>query len=93
MSKQATDQNIELTRLIREVIDKGANSAEEINRAILDLPITVLDSLRLENTASEVKRIQDRSIGAIYNLVHDINRKIADLATDLLEQQERSEKE
>ena len=26
------------------------------------------------------------SIGAVYNLIHEINHKVADLATDLLEQ-------
>ena len=68
-------------------------AAEEINRAILDLPITVLDSLGMENTANEVKRVQDSSIGAIYQLVHDINHKVADLATELLEQREGKEKQ
>jgi uncharacterized protein YaaR (DUF327 family) len=75
-----------LTRLVEEVIDQGASTAEEINRAILELPVTVLESLGLEETAGDVKKIQDISIGAIYELIHDINHKVADLATDLLEQ-------
>jgi uncharacterized protein YaaR (DUF327 family) len=75
-----------LTRLVEEIIDKGADTAEDINRAILDLPITVLESLGLEETADGVKKVQDSSIGAIYKLIHDINHKVADLATDLLEQ-------
>ena len=54
MTNQSEHQNTELTRLIEEIIDKGANTAEEINRAVLDLPVTVLDSLGLENTATEV---------------------------------------
>ena len=75
-----------LTRLVEKIIDEGANTAEDINRAVLDLPVTVLESLGLEETADDVKRIQDSSIGAIYKLIHDINHKVADLATDLLEQ-------
>jgi phosphopentomutase len=86
MTKQKVDDDQKLTRLIEEFIDKGANTAEEINRAVLDLPVTVLDSLGLEDTANEVKKVQDSSIGAIYNLIHEINHKVADLATDLLEQ-------
>ena len=86
MTDQSTDQTTALTRLIEEAIDKGADTAEEINRAILDLPITVLDSLGMENTSNEVKKVQDSTIGAIYQLVHDINHKVADLATELLEQ-------
>ena len=76
----------QLAILIEDIIDKGANTAEEINRAILELPVTVLESLGLEETADDVKRVQDRSIGAIYKLIHDINHKVADLATNLLEQ-------
>ena len=92
MTDQATDQTTALTRLIEEAIDKGADTAEEINRAILDLPITVLDSLGMENTSNEVKKVQDGTIGAIYQLVHDINHKVADLATELLEQRKSNEK-
>jgi uncharacterized protein YaaR (DUF327 family) len=78
-----------LTRLVEEIIDKGANTAEDINRAILDLPVTILENLGLEETADDVKKVQDSSIGAIYKLIHDINHKVADLATDLLEQRGR----
>lgn len=84
MARQNDDE--QLTRLIEDFIEKGANTAEEINRAVLDLPVSVLDSLGLEETASDVKKMQDRSIGAVYQLIHDINHKVADLATELLEQ-------
>ena len=82
--KESEEQK--LTRLVEEIIDKGATTAEEINRSILDLPVTVLESLGLEETADDVKKVQDSSIGAIYKLIHDINHKVADLASDLLEQ-------
>jgi len=81
-----------LTRLVEDVIDKGASTVEEINRAILELPVTALENLGLEDAAVDVKRVQDGSIGAIYKLVHDINHKVADLATDLLEQRRENVK-
>jgi hypothetical protein len=84
MATQRNDQ--QLTRLVEDIIEKGANTAEEINRAVLDLPVSVLDSLGLEETASDVKKLQDRSIGAIYQFIHDVNHRVADLATELLEQ-------
>lgn len=92
MAKQKADEEQTLTRLIEEVIEKGANTAEEINRAVLELPISVLDSLGLEDTASEVKKVQDTSIGAVYKLIHDINHKVADLAEELIEQQQDNPK-
>jgi hypothetical protein len=44
----------------------------------------VLENLGLEETAKDVKKIQDKSIGAIYKLIHDINHQVAELATDIL---------
>jgi len=75
-----------LTRLVEDMIDKGADTAEEINRAILDLPVTMLENLGLQDTADGVAKVQDSSIGAIYKLIRDINHEVADLAADLLEQ-------
>ena len=75
-----------LTRLIEESIAKGANTAEEIHRAVLELPVSVLDSMGLEDAATEVRKIQDRTIGAVYELIHDINHRVADLAADILDE-------
>ena len=35
--------------------------------------------------AAEVRDVQERSIGAIYDLIRDVNRRVGELATDLLE--------
>ena len=93
MSNKTDKDETELTRLVEEAIDKGASTAEEIHRAVGELPITVLESLGLEETATDVKKIQDRSIGAISSMIRDINHKVADLATDLLEERECQEEE
>jgi len=85
-SKPKVSDELQLARLVEDVIDKGANTAEEINRAILDLPVTVLENLGLSDTASHIKKVQDSTIGAVYTLIRDINHKVADLAKDLLEQ-------
>lgn len=84
---EATDP--ELVRVVEEVIDKGATSAEEIHRAVGELPISVLEGLGLDETASRVKNVQDRSIGAIYKLIRDVNHQVAGLAADLLEMREK----
>jgi hypothetical protein len=81
----------EVTKLVQEAIDKGASSAEEIHRAIADLPITVLENLGVAGeTTKSFKNIQDTTIGAIYELVHDINHSVTDLASDLLKTAEKS---
>lgn len=91
-SKRRISDEPKLARLVEDVIDKGANTAEEINRAILDLPVTVLENLGLGDAASHVKKVQDSTIGAIYALIRDINHKVADLAEDLLEQRKSTSK-
>lgn len=74
-----------LTGRIEEAVDRGATSVEEIHRAIADLPFDVLERNGLfVETAAEVRQIQDRSIGAVYDVVRQVNHKVAGLASDLL---------
>jgi hypothetical protein len=74
-----------LTRLIQDEIDKGATTVEEIHKAIADLPLKMLEeSDLLKGPAKEVRRVQDHTIGAIYDLIRDINHKVGAFASDLL---------
>lgn len=78
-------QKRSVSELIQEAIDKGATTVEEIHKSIADLPLKVLErSHLLEKPAKEVHRIQDLSIGAIYDLIRDINEKVGGLASELL---------
>ena len=77
----------ELTRLIEEAVDQGAKTVEEIHRAIAEMPLGVLERLGvLESATREVRRIQDVSLGAVYDLIRDVNHKVAGLAGELLEE-------
>ena len=79
-----------LARLIEDIIEEGANSAEDIHRAVLDLPVTMLENLGLKSTSKNMKKVQDSSIGAVYKLIHEINHEVASLATRLLEKHEKT---
>jgi hypothetical protein len=75
-----------LSELVEEAVARGANGVEEIHREIADLPLRVLERLGLfENTAGEVRRIQDASIGAVYDAIRKVNHEVARLAGDLFE--------
>jgi uncharacterized NAD-dependent epimerase/dehydratase family protein len=77
----------ELTELIEDAVNKGANTVEQIHREIADLPLTVLERIGLfERTTSDVRRVQDASIGAVYDVIRDVNFLVTKLAGDLLEQ-------
>ncbi len=78
-----------LTTLVEEVVDKGATTAEDIHRAVADLPIKVLEELGLfEQTTQDVKKIQETSIGALYDFIREVNHKVTGLAADVLEERE-----
>jgi uncharacterized NAD-dependent epimerase/dehydratase family protein len=82
-----------LTELVEEAVEKGANTVEEIHRSIAELPITVLEQIGLfEKTTSDVRKIQEASIGAIYDVIRDVNHSVAKLAGDILEQASESRK-
>ena len=71
--------------LIEEAVHKGATTVEDVHREIANLPITVLEQLGLfEKTMSEVRRVQDVSIGAIYDVIRDVNHQIAKLAGEFV---------
>ena len=83
-----------ISKLIEEAVDKGATTAEEITRSIAELPISILESLGFgEKPSQEVRQIQDASIGAIYDMVRDINRNVAELADDLIKKVKAAEHE
>lgn len=76
-----------LTAWIKDAVDKGAASVEEIHKSIADLPLEVMERNGLfEQTAAEVRKLQDQSIGAVYDLIRDVNQRVAELASDLLSQ-------
>jgi hypothetical protein len=76
---------IRVADLVRERIDEGATTVEEIHKAIADLPLDVLERLDVfKETAKDVRRVQDTSIGAIYDVIRKVNQRVAELASDLL---------
>jgi len=80
----ARDQK--LTNMIQDVVDRGATSVEEIHRAIADVPLEVMARNGLfEQTAADVRRIQDLSIGAVYDTIREVNHRVTELASQLLE--------
>jgi hypothetical protein len=89
MAQTKRSARAEATRiadLVRRAVDDGARTAEDIHKSIADLPLDVLQRLDLfEKTAKDVKKIQDTSIGAVYDLIRKVNLEVGKLASDLLE--------
>ena len=80
-----TSDRQKLVKLIQDSIDKGATTVEEIHKSIADLPLKILEeSDLLREPAKEVRQVQDRTLGAIYDRIRDINEKVGGLASELL---------
>jgi hypothetical protein len=77
--------NKQLLKLVQDAIDNGATTAEEVHKSIARLPLKVLAELKvLSKPVKEVDRIQDLAIGALYDLIRDINERVAKYAARLL---------
>ena len=80
-----TEEAKRIIELIQEAVDKGANTVEEIHKSIADLPLKMLEEIEvLKKPVKEVRRVQDRSIGAVYDLIREINAQIRKLAAEIL---------
>jgi hypothetical protein len=83
-----TKERQSLAEMIEEAVDKGATAVEEIHKSIADLPLKLLEESELvRKPAREVRRLQDRAIGAIYDVIRDTNRRVAKLVSELVDRQ------
>lgn len=79
------DERKTLVRLIQDAVDRGATTVEEVHKSIADLPLRVLEEAGLlRGPAREVKRLQDRTLGAIYGAIRDVNERVGTYAAQLL---------
>ncbi len=73
-----------LTGWIRDAIDRGASNVEEIHKAIADLPLDVLErNGLLAEAAAGAREIQDRTIGAAYDVIREVNKRVSELVLNL----------
>jgi len=76
---------LKLKEIIQETIDKGATSVEQIHKAIAALPLEALEKIEpLESTAKTTRKIQEDTIGNVYEIIRKVNREVGKLAEDLL---------
>jgi hypothetical protein len=72
---------------IQDAIDKGATTVEKIHKSIADLPLKMLEeSELLKGPAKEARRVQDHTIGAVYDVIRRINQQVGTLASKLLKE-------
>ncbi|HEY3355255.1 MAG TPA: hypothetical protein VGQ83_18525 [Polyangia bacterium] len=71
---------------LHDLIDKGVRTVEEIHTSIANLPLDMIEQIKpLEAPAREVKKVQKRVIGTVYDLIVAINHHVAALAGSVTE--------
>jgi hypothetical protein len=76
---------LKLKDMIQEVIDKGATSVEQIHKAIAAMPLEALEKIEpLGPTAQTTRKIQENTIGSVYEIIRKVNKEVGALAEDLL---------
>jgi hypothetical protein len=74
-----------LVDLVQREVDDGATSVEEIHKAIANLPLDILDRLDIfEETAKGARKVQEASIGAMYDVIRKVNEEVGKLAKEIL---------
>jgi hypothetical protein len=85
MTSDRISERKALASFIQDAIDKGATTVEDIHKSIADLPLKILEeSELLKGPAREVRRVQDHTIGAVYDVIRGINEQVGTLASKLL---------
>jgi len=76
--------------LVQDAIDKGATSVEQIHKTIANMPLDVLEKIApISPAVKEVKRVQDATIGNVYETIRTVNQKVGEIANDLLSKIEK----
>ncbi|MBF0118617.1 MAG: hypothetical protein HQK79_07255 [Desulfobacterales bacterium] len=75
-----------IKELVQDAVDKGATSVEQVHLMIANLPFDILDKVNMSTPATEkVQRFQERTIGNIYDLIRTLNKKVGEIATEILQ--------
>ena len=74
-----------LLKLVRDSIEKGATTAEDVHKSIAAMPLKWLKDIDvLRGPVGKAGKIQDHTIGSIYDLIRRINEQVGKLAAELL---------
>lgn len=74
-----------LREIIQEAIDRGATTVEQIHKDIAAMPLNALEKIEpLESAAQGTRKIQEDTIGNVYDIIRKVNREVGALAEDLL---------
>ena len=76
----------EIQKVVKDAMDKGAASVEQIHLSIAKMPLKYLEKIeRVESAAKKVGDIQDKTIGYVYDLIRRVNDRVDSIAKGMLQ--------
>jgi hypothetical protein len=76
---------VRLVARVRRTVDQGTTRVEKAHKSIAETPLEVLEEVELfEQTAKEVRKLQNRWIGAVYNAIRRVNHEVTGFAREML---------
>ena len=78
---------------VRDAIDKGATTTEEVQKEIAKMPFDIIGKMEpMKTTADGLHDLTDWSIGKVYDAIRGVNQKVSDYA-DVILKEKKEEKE
>jgi hypothetical protein len=75
----------QLRQMVQKAIDEGATNVEQVHQAIANMPYKYLEKIEIiGDKVRVVKDAQEKTIGQVYQLLRNINDKVADFTEDIL---------
>ncbi len=80
-TSSAKPRSMRFGKRVQKAVDGGVGRAEGIHKRVASFPLEIMEQLDLfEDTVKQLRAIQDRSIGAGYDIVRDASRDVIRLA-------------
>jgi methyl-accepting chemotaxis protein len=85
LRKEVVGDLTEIQKVVKDAIDKGATSVEQVHRSVAKMPLKYLAKIdRVKSAAKDAGDIQDKTIGHIYDLINTVNTNVSNIASDIL---------
>lgn len=86
LRKEVVGDLMEIRKVVKDAIDKGATSVEQVHLSIAKMPLKYLEKIEgIENATKKAGDIQEKTIGYVYGLIQRVNNKVEGIAKDMFQ--------
>ena len=85
LRKEVAADLTEIQKAVKDAINKGAKSVEDVHRSIAKMPLKYLAKIEgVKSAAKDAGDIQNKTIGQVYDLNRTVNDNVYSIASDIL---------